>query len=565
MQIGYFDTVLIAVITFHLLQAPFTKVEESFTIQAIHDILKYGIFDVSKYDHNEFPGAVPRSFIGPLIIALFTKPLVVISSWYRGHQFDVHANLDAQIFARGIIGLFNGLSILYLKNCVQTMFSNERKKRAIAEEKRQEETQSIINKATDLDMYTVGSWFVVFCICSFHLMFYASRPLPNFVLAFTLTNIAMGKVLLSNYGTAILICSFASVVLRLELIGLTFGFAVSAYALKKIAIIDIVKFGIIGSFIGLGLSLGIDSHFWGEWCIPELDSFLFNVVEGNSSDWGTEPFIAYFTHYLRMIFLPPTILLLNYMGFVNGLDNTRIVGLASYIHIFILSFQPHKEWRFIVYSLPGIILLGSIGASHLWERVDVNSGTIKFILSLLLPLSAFASFIVSIVFSIVSNMNYPGGEALVKFNNYIVENNIKNVSVHLTVPACMTGVTLFGELDHDVYGVNYDKTENITKLNEIWPSIDYVIATESDPNLFPINIENESKNWKLINTSETFSHVDTSFLIDLFFAEDKKSLFRTVKSVMESEITWHDIIHKTFKSTDVLFIFERISIVEEQQ
>lgn len=78
----------------HLLYAPYTKVEESFNIQAIHDILTHGIplRDVSKrlaedYDHMTFSGAVPRTFLGALAVSGLAKPLVSFAE--NGEQLQI--------------------------------------------------------------------------------------------------------------------------------------------------------------------------------------------------------------------------------------------------------------------------------------------------------------------------------------------------------------------------------------------------------------------------------------------------------------------------------------------
>jgi alpha-1,6-mannosyltransferase len=70
-------------ILIHLFVSPYTKVEESFNIQAIHDILIHGIpgsnrdqFLTANYDHISFPGSVPRTFAGALILSGLSRPFV---------------------------------------------------------------------------------------------------------------------------------------------------------------------------------------------------------------------------------------------------------------------------------------------------------------------------------------------------------------------------------------------------------------------------------------------------------------------------------------------------------
>ena len=72
---------LFLVSLYHVYMAPYTKVEESFQVQAVHDILYLGVGrdSLGGYDHVEFPGVVTRTYIGSLVISLLSFPWTLSS------------------------------------------------------------------------------------------------------------------------------------------------------------------------------------------------------------------------------------------------------------------------------------------------------------------------------------------------------------------------------------------------------------------------------------------------------------------------------------------------------
>jgi alpha-1,6-mannosyltransferase len=141
-----FALILPALIFIHLLAAPYTKVEESFNIQAAHDILVYGTptHDISArlhtvYDHFSFPGAVPRSFVGPVLLAGFAQPIVALVGFAY-----------AQLVVRALLGLFNAASLLFFASRLERGLGRG-----------------------------VARWWILLTAGQFHIIFYASRTLPN--------------------------------------------------------------------------------------------------------------------------------------------------------------------------------------------------------------------------------------------------------------------------------------------------------------------------------------------------------------------------------------------------
>ena len=50
------DLILFGIGALYVVFVPYTKVEESFNMQATHDMLFYGYLDLKSYDHFDFPG-----------------------------------------------------------------------------------------------------------------------------------------------------------------------------------------------------------------------------------------------------------------------------------------------------------------------------------------------------------------------------------------------------------------------------------------------------------------------------------------------------------------------------
>lgn len=92
------DLLLALVVLFHIWACPYTKVEESFNLQAAHDFLYHGgnITEVIEnqttlpniqYDHLQFPGVVPRSFSGAFALSVLSKPLQYLTATLGWSKF----------------------------------------------------------------------------------------------------------------------------------------------------------------------------------------------------------------------------------------------------------------------------------------------------------------------------------------------------------------------------------------------------------------------------------------------------------------------------------------------
>ncbi|THX19977.1 hypothetical protein D6D12_10533 [Aureobasidium pullulans] len=457
----------------HLYLAPYTKVEESFNIQAIHDTLIHGIptrnataFFNSHYDHFTFPGPVPRTFVGAVVMSGLTRPLQIILNLLSPGGVDKFtfqiAGKGHWSKPRGVLGLLNAAALAHFKRAVDTAYGK-----------------------------VAGRWYIVLQASQFHVMFYASRTLPN-MFAFSITTLALSNLIsaqavairshksVKRRRLALYLLTASGIIFRSEIAILLAMQALYLLVQGKTSLMnEVIPAGIFGLIIGLGVTISVDSFFWQRFPLwPEFIGFVYNTIQGKSSDWGVSPWHYYFVNAIPRLLLNPIswsfcipLALVNRATRKTSLD--IMIPLLAFVAIY--SVLPHKEWRFIIYIIPGLTGVAAGGASWIWTR---RSKSILYrLLSLGLIASTIASFVSSFSLLYISSLNYPGGEALTRLHELVPSEQQTPIRVYMDNLSCQTGVTRFLEKDAGSRFV-YDKTEDEKTLLDpaFWQQFDYVLA-----------------------------------------------------------------------------------------
>ncbi|KAF8937134.1 dolichyl-P-Man:Man(7)GlcNAc(2)-PP-dolichol alpha-1,6-mannosyltransferase, partial [Dissophora ornata] len=318
---------VLLLIVLHILIAPYTKVEESFNLQATHDILNYGFSTESikeQYDHLEFPGVVPRTFLGPLLLAIGSWPIMQIV-WFTIPGSRVPNGLVGQIVVRTVLGLFTFMGWHQVSRGIQHQFG----------------------KMTSV-------LFMLVSAVQFHWLFYASRTLPN-TFALIFVNVAYSFWMQASQGSRsitkqnlirMIDCLvLATVVFRSEVLLLLGPIVLLELIMTRINLLETIFEGLKAGVVSLMITIDIDSWFWQEWIWAEGAVFWFNAVEGKSVAWGISPWHTYFTSLLPKI--SGVALPLALVAVVLEPRFRRYI-LPAGVFVGLYSFLGHKEWRFVV-------------------------------------------------------------------------------------------------------------------------------------------------------------------------------------------------------------------------
>eukprot|EP01138_Halocafeteria_seosinensis_P006634 gb/GECG01006782.1/.p1 GENE.gb/GECG01006782.1/~~gb/GECG01006782.1/.p1 ORF type:complete len:709 (+),score=48.80 gb/GECG01006782.1/:1-2127(+) len=353
-ELDRWSLVLAVIIVLQIIGSPFTKVEESFHMQATHDIL-YHQTDLASYDHNDFPGPVPRSFVGPLIMAGASSMLASILTWRMLPKLLVH------YVVRLCIGFIGWAAIARFRDAIHWRFG-----------------------------YSTSKYFAIIIATVPHVLFYISRPLGNnLALITTLFGLANW---VENERTTVVYddsghphdtnskedrCAYTIVWLTVAIVFFRCDVAVLLAPVclvmlykQQISLKTMVVVGAVTGIISIAISVAVDSLFWGKWVWPEGVVLFFNTVENKSSQWGTEPWHWYITSAIPRVLLTALLFFpVGLMWFRKGkmqwkLDSISTpFAVSAALFVGLYSILPHKELRFLFPSVPLFVLVCANGVA----------------------------------------------------------------------------------------------------------------------------------------------------------------------------------------------------------
>jgi alpha-1,6-mannosyltransferase len=393
-----------------LVLCPHSKVEESFSLQATHDLYYYGIptellssflgwndqddLYLPPYDHLQFPGVVPRSFAGPLVISKICQ----LASWIVSPIYKLMP-LQVQFLARFV------LLVLVWHGWFRL-------------------SHALISSGREL----VARYLWLVSTCQFHMPYYASRMLPNsFALVLVLHCYAYWFEDSIQSAAACLV--LATVVFRCDTILLLLTVGLTWLVRGDLSLWKALKVGVLTGLSSLVCTIPLDSLLWQRWVWPEGQVFYYNTILGKSSDWGTSSWHWYVTNalpratLLTMLMLPLSVLR---VPRVWSVDTTWMPYLIPGVGFLVLySCLGHKEMRFLFPVMPLVNLAAAAGISKVHQWAFPAKGKSSTLLSRIAYLGCLGcllgTLLGSLFFLDISRHNYPGGEALEKLAKYLQE------------------------------------------------------------------------------------------------------------------------------------------------
>ncbi|KAL7579930.1 hypothetical protein ACA910_004930 [Epithemia clementina (nom. ined.)] len=494
--------IFIFIVSFsYLWICPHSKVEESFSLQAVHDLFYYGIhpgllshlpafgkwndnstetatttIELPPYDHLQFPGVVPRSFVGPLLLATSCQ----LIRWILSPILDMAEHPLLVQFVARLVLLFSFL---------QGWF---RLARSI-DQRIHGSTTTTTTTATSrrrCSCSRVGTLLLIITACQFHLPFYGSRMLPNIFATVGCLH-AISAWIANRIPEAAVVLVVTTAVFRCDVILLLFTAGLSwIFVQQKLTIGQALVIGVTSGAVALLLTVPLDSALWQRLVWPEGEVLFFNTILNKSSEWGVSAWHFYLSSslpkamFLTLALVPLAIVrvpeqlavlerrllnknsneqtsIISGIGFLDG--KWSVILLPALGYVFLYSFLGHKETRFLFPVMPLFNLAAAIGLDRVilvaFPEKDKRPSMLARLSLVACIMALLLTWLASLCFVAVSRSNYPGGDALLELPNHVIpkpyvafsshhvdEKEFKaTATVYIGVAAAMSGVSLFGQ------------------------------------------------------------------------------------------------------------------------
>ena len=187
------------------------------------------------------------------------------------------------------------------------------------------------------------------------------------------------------------------------------------------------------------------------------------------------PWYSYFTNFLPKIsplgFLFGAISFL-YTNKANEKSKASKDGLPATLffifaisHVLVLSAIAHKEWRFVIYTIPLLNISAALTLSKVLanDHFRIKSAVVLFLF--------LGCVLAGFLMSYISSHNYPGGYALQEFHGLLKSQSptLKQpIKVHMDVYTAMNGASRFLQAPCCTYFKNESHTSPLDYLDYDW-------------------------------------------------------------------------------------------------
>lgn len=220
-------------------------------MQAIRDILILGYGKRAMFDHLQFPGVVPRTFIGAIVISFLSSPLkVMLIEWFDMDGFTL------QMACRMVLGFVVWHSTCKLADSLlECLHATQKQDHANSSGK------SVV------DTSTVRNLYFLLMATSFHFPFYASRSLPN-TFAVIGCNYAFSYWFSGREPMrALYFLCFTTLVFRCDMLVLVGPMVLLMLLSGEISFASALPRGVLAAITSIAVTVAIDSPLWNRYTI----------------------------------------------------------------------------------------------------------------------------------------------------------------------------------------------------------------------------------------------------------------------------------------------------------